>query len=126
MKVAPAGRFGGGPAAPASAMSVIMFPRIVIMVLRRGEFDSPSISTPARMTVTGTLAGVCAQLEENHTEISNPKRITSERFTATSGKAGLSYSRVWHGQNLGEKALTTKGTKYHEGIFGEALLFRVP
>jgi hypothetical protein len=65
------------------------------------------------MTVMATFAGVWAQLEENPTEISNTKRITSERFTATSGKAGLYYSRVAALDKISgnEKGFTTKGTK---------------
>src|SRR3982074_1157615 len=95
MKVAPAGRVEGAPADPASATPVIMFPRMVMTWLRRAELDTPSISTPARISVTGAVAGsfFCAQLTEiRHRTSSRTNSRTIQRFTLTSGKVGLYYS----------------------------------
>jgi hypothetical protein len=39
-------------------MSLMVFPWMVMITLWRGEADTPSIKTPARMTVTGAGAGV--------------------------------------------------------------------
>ena len=56
MNVAPAGRFDGTP--PPSATSVMVLPRMVMTTLRRGELETPSISTPARITVTGGAGAI--------------------------------------------------------------------
>jgi hypothetical protein len=68
---------------------------MVINWFRRGEFDTPSINTPARMMVIVGLARVVlwGWLVASDTRL---RTTTSESrcFTATSGKAGLYYWRL--------------------------------
>src|ERR1700758_2935079 len=73
----------------------MLCPRMVTITFRRGEFDTPSIRVPARITITGeVLEGLFwAELAGDHTRPSRTTRKGIERFTTTSGKAGLYYSQ---------------------------------
>src|ERR1700733_10173205 len=69
---------------------------MVMITLRRGEADTPSIKTPAWMRVTdaGVDAFCWAQVVEmSHNRLSRTVGGMRERFTATSRKAGLYSSR---------------------------------
>src|ERR1035438_9400212 len=83
MKVAPTGRLDA-PAAPPSATSVMTFPRMVMTWSRRADPDTPSIKTPARITVTvaPTDAPFCAQpVDSNHKKLGRMTSNTLQRFT---------------------------------------------
>src|SRR5437660_376561 len=85
---------GGNLLVAASVTLSIRLPRITITWLRRGESDLPSISTPARITVTGRSAGeLLASCATEVRQIAST-RMQQRNMLMVSSPRLLSYVRI--------------------------------